>query len=85
MPDIDVTFIHPTTGEPLEATIDDGMTPSQLVVDLLHENFIPPDPQGYAIGVKGGRDRLPDERPVSEAGVVAGSKLLVIPQTDAGK
>jgi hypothetical protein len=84
MADIEVTFIHPTTNEPLEATIDDGMTPSQIVVDLINEKFIPADPQGYAIGVKGGQDRLPNDRPVAQAGITTGSKLLVIPQTDAG-
>ena len=38
---INVTFLHPTNGQDMEVAIDDNMTASAVINELLACNFIP--------------------------------------------
>ena len=83
MADVKVNFMHPTDGRLISVTVDDTMTANEAIGELLSNDFIAPNPQGYNLAIKGGA-QLRSEQSFAEAGVSDGTSLRVIPATDAG-
>lgn len=83
MADITVNFIHPTDGKRLTVTIDDTMTASEAIGQLLLNNFITSHPDGYQLSVKGGAI-IPNNYTFNQAGVANGIDINIIPATNAG-
>lgn len=83
MADITVNFIHPTDGKRVTVTVDDTMTASEAVGQLLANNFIAPHPDGYQLSVKGGAI-IPNNQSFNQAGVKEGTDVNIIPATNAG-
>jgi hypothetical protein len=83
MADVRVNFIHPTDGRLMTVVLDDTMTGAEVVGELIANDFIPPDSQGYELAIKGGSP-IPGDRTLAQAGVMEGTAIRVIPATDAG-
>lgn len=83
MADVKVNFMHPTDGRVITVTLDDTMTTQDAISELISNNFINPDPQGYNLAIKGG-ERLQPNQTFSDAGIKDDTTLRVIPATDAG-
>jgi len=84
MADVDISFMHPTDGRLLNVQLDDTITAQEAIAELISENFIPSDAQGYALAIKGG-NMIDTNQSLQDAHVQNGMVLRVIPQTDAGK
>jgi len=80
---VKVNFMHPTDGRVVTVTLDNSMTAQEAISELISNNFIVPNPQGYNLAIKGGA-RLEQNRTFADAGVKDGDTLRVIPATDAG-
>lgn len=83
MPDIKVTFVHPTDGRNVSVALDDTITAGDAINELINAEFILSSPAGYCLGKKGG-DRLSNDGELAASGVKDGDMLNVIPNTDAG-
>ncbi|MFH1113036.1 MAG: hypothetical protein V1792_03865 [Pseudomonadota bacterium] len=83
METIKVSFMHPTDGRLLSANIDGTMTAGDAIEELIGNDFIARNPQGYNLAIKGGAQLNADQSFV-EAGVQEGAVLRIIPATDAG-
>ncbi len=83
MADITVKFMHPTDGRLVDVDMDDGMTPVEVVSELIQGGFINSNPQGYNLAKKGGA-QLNDQCSFTYAGVGNNDVVRVIPATDAG-
>lgn len=83
MADVKVHFMHPTDGRVVSVTVDDTMTAQEAIGELLSNDFIAPNPQGYNLAIKGGAQLQTDES-FADAKVTDGTTLRVIPATDAG-
>jgi hypothetical protein len=84
MAELDVNFMHPTDGRLGSGQFDDTMTAQDVIAELVANNFIPHDDQGYALAIKGG-NMLDTNQSFRDAHVKNGDILRVIPQTDAGR
>jgi hypothetical protein len=80
---IKVDFIHPTDGRKVTVTVDNTMTAQEAINELISNNFIKPNPQGYNLTIKGGA-QLRQDQTLDDAGVKDGDALRVDPATDAG-
>ena len=83
MAEIKVNFLHPTDGRIITVDVDDTMTASEAIAELLSANFIPTYQQGYNLAIKGGA-QLGQSQSFSEAEVKTGDTIRIIPATDAG-
>jgi hypothetical protein len=83
MTDLHVKIVHPTDGRVVDVTVDETMTSSELLNELVEHQFIMASEQGYTVAIKGG-NRLVFDEGLREAGVIDGAVLRVIPATDAG-
>ena len=83
MADVKVNFVHPTDGRRMTVTLDDTMTAAEVVGELIANDFVPTDHQGYDLAIKGGRQLRSDET-LAAAEVKDGTNLNVLPATDAG-
>ena len=83
MADVKVNFMHPTDGRFLTVTVDNTMTAQEAIAELIANSFIPQNPQGYGLGIKGGALLQPNQS-FADAGVRDDTVLRVIPSTDAG-
>jgi len=59
------------------------MTAQEAINELISNDFINPNPQGYNLAIKGGA-QLQQNQTMADAGVKDGDTLRVIPATDAG-
>jgi hypothetical protein len=84
MADIKVKVMHPTDGRVVDVNVDEAMTAQEMVSELVSNNFITANPQGYNLAIKGG-NQLTAEQSLRDAGVTDGTVLRVIPATDAGR
>jgi hypothetical protein len=85
MSDVKVNFMHPTDGRIVTVTMDNSMTTQEAIGELISNNFIPSNPQGYNLAPKGdGRPQLQPSETFAQAGIKDGDTLRVIPATDAG-
>ncbi|MFN0201014.1 MAG: EsaB/YukD family protein [Bacteroidia bacterium] len=83
MPEINVSFVHPTDGRVVSVTMDNSMTGQEVIPELIAANFIPPSAQGYMLAIKGGA-QIQNAQTLAAAGVKEGDTIRVIPATDAG-
>lgn len=83
MPDIKVKFMHPIDGGTTEVEMDDAVTASEAIENLVGAGFINANPQGYKLAKKGGAD-LDARQTFAAAGVREGDVIRIIPATDAG-
>lgn len=83
MGEIKVDFLHPTDGRIITVDVDDTMTASEAIAELLSADFIPSNPQGYNLAVKGGA-QLQQSQSFGEAGVKTGNTVRILPAIDAG-
>lgn len=83
MADVKVNFMHPTDGRVVTVTLDNSMTAQEAISELISNEFINPNPQGYNLAIKGGA-QLQQNQSFANAGVKDGDTLRVIPATDAG-
>ena len=83
MADVKVNFQHPTDGRLVTVTCDSTMTDQEAIAELIANDFISPNPQGYNLAVKGGTQLQPNQT-FADAGVNDVDTLRVIPATDAG-
>lgn len=80
---INIRFLNPWDGAPLSVELDRDMTATDAIAELLKAGFIPPNPEGYKIAIKGGREINSNES-FRTADVADGATLRVVPPTDAG-
>jgi hypothetical protein len=85
MPDVNVNFMHPTDGRVMTVTVDDTMTAEEAIGELLANNFVPPHGQGYQLSVVESGNIISGSQSLGEAGVKHGSKIKVLPITEAGR
>jgi len=83
MADIRVNFLHPTDGRILTVTLDETMTADEVIGELIANDFIAPNPQGYNLTIKGGK-ALASGETFLEADTKDDDTIRVIPATDAG-
>jgi len=83
MAEIKLNFLHPTDGRILTVDVDDTMTALEAIGELLSANFIPSNPDGYKLAIKGGQDILSNQS-FGSTGARNGDTIRVLPQTDAG-
>lgn len=83
MSDIQIRFMHPTDGRIITVTLDDTMTTQEVISELITNDFVSPNPQGYNLAIKGGA-QLQAESTLNSGGVRDGDTLRIIPATDAG-
>jgi hypothetical protein len=84
MPDVNVNFQHPTDGRVITVEVDDTMTGQEAVGELLANNFVPPHSQGYGLVVSDSGTIIGGPQTLAEAGVKNGTKITIIPNTEAG-
>jgi hypothetical protein len=82
MGDIDVSFVHPEHGRIMAVTLDDSMTVTEAVGELLANSFLPSHPSGYKLSKTG--NILRGDQTFAEAGITAGSSIHIFPTTEAG-
>jgi hypothetical protein len=83
MPSIKVNFLHPTDGRLVTVTLDTSMTAVEAINELISNDFINPNPQGYNLAIKGGAQLQPNATFESQ-NVKDSDYIRVIPATDAG-
>lgn len=83
MADVKVQFMHPTDSGIITVTLDNMMTTQEVISELITNDFVPTNPQGYNLSLKGGA-QLQASETLESSGVVDGDVLRVIPATDAG-
>lgn len=83
---INVTFLHPTNGNPMEVEIDDTLSASAMINELIAANFIPDNTAngGYKLLIKDTNTEIGGSETAASAGAPDGAVIRVIPQTDAG-
>lgn len=83
MADVKVHFYHPTDGRTLTVDLDDTITSQEAIAELIASDFIPANPQGYNLAVKGGV-QLQRNQTFLDANITSEANLRIIPATDAG-
>lgn len=82
---INVTFLHPTNGQDMEVEIDDSMTATALINELIASNFIPNSSRGgYKLLIKDKQVEIGGSQTAASGGARDGSIIRVIAITDAG-
>ena len=82
---INVTFLNPTTDQSMEVQVDDSMTATAVLNELISSGFIPDNAAqgGYSLLVKTTQKQISGSQTLAEGGAVSGSPIRVIPATDA--
>lgn len=83
MADVSVNFMHPTDGRVISVTVDNSMTGQEAIGELIANEFIPVNSDGYSLAIKGGRE-LQNNQTLVEGGVKDNDTIRVLPATDAG-
>ena len=83
---INVTFLHPTNGQDMEVEIDDTLTATSVINELMAANFIPDNSArgGYKLLIKDTQTEIGGGQTVASGGAKDGSTIRVIGATDAG-
>lgn len=81
--DLDINFMHPTDGRIISVTMDGSMTGSEVIGELIANDFIPPSSEGYGLAVKGGF-MLDNYKSFIDNKIINNSIIRVLPATDAG-
>lgn len=81
---INVTFRHPSTGATASVEVDDSMTCQEVVDQLIKGNFLNTGDYGLAIYKGGELHSLASGETLATVGVLNDTKVVVVPNTDAG-
>ena len=83
---INVTFLHPTNGQDMEVEIDDSLTATAIINELIASNFIPDNSSrgGYKLLIKDTQTEIGGSQTAASGGAHDGSVIRVIGATDAG-
>lgn len=82
---INVTFLHPTNGQDMEVEIDDSLTASAVINELIAANFISASSHGgYKLLIKDSQTEIGGSQTMASGGAVDGGMVRVIAATDAG-
>jgi hypothetical protein len=84
MPDVDVSFMHPTDGRVMSALVEAEMTAQEVIDELLASDFIPAHGHGYQLSIIESGNIIGGEQTLAGAGVRGSSKIRVLPVTEAG-
>lgn len=82
MPDINVKFVHPTDGRVITVTVDNTMTATEAIGELLANNFIVPHQSGYELAAGG--NIISGNRTFADARVEDGGVIKILTATEAG-
>ena len=84
---INVTFLHPTNGQDMEVEIDDTMSATAAINELIATNFIPDNSSrgGYTLFIKDSQKEISGSQTFASGGAKDGSVVRVVGATDAGK
>ncbi|MCP4442305.1 MAG: hypothetical protein GY810_25640 [Aureispira sp.] len=52
MTEINLNFMHPTYGTTFNADIDSSFTVEEMITNLLHSGFLPPNDEGYQLALR---------------------------------
>ena len=80
-PQIDI--MHPTDGRILTVTVNASITAQEIISELISNNFISNNSEGYCLAIQGGK-QLQGNESLKEAWVRPGDVIRVIPSTSAG-
>lgn len=80
MAEIDVTFMHPTDGSTIDVRIDDTMTVSEIINELVNVGFIQRISSEYDLSIKGGT-AISDNQTLRNGGTVDKCTIRVVPAT----
>lgn len=83
MADRAVKIMLPVDGRVLTVDLDDTMTTTEVIAELLAGDQLQPNPHGYQMGRKGG-DLLNRDATIASLNLGTDDVLRVIPATDAG-
>jgi len=83
MADLSVNFMHPQDGKVISVTVDNTMKAQEAIAELIANNFMSANPDGYNLAIKGGA-QLDNNKTLAEGGVKDNDTLRVLPATDAG-
>ncbi len=81
MTELNLNLVHPTDGRVISVTLDNSMTPNEIIGELISHKFI--DANSYSIGVKGGLI-LDLDKSIIQSGVNNNDTLRIIPSVCAG-
>lgn len=83
---INVTFLHPTNGQDMEVEIDDSMTASAVINELIACNFIPDNSElgGYRLLIKNSQIEIGGSQTVASGKAKDGGIIRIIATTEAG-
>lgn len=83
---INVTFLHPTNGQDMEVAIDDNMTASAVINELLACNFIPDNSElgGYRLFIKSSKIEIGGSQTIASGKAKDGDFIRIIAATEAG-
>jgi hypothetical protein len=84
MADIQIKIMHPTDGRIVDVNVDETITAEETIAQLISNSFIPANPQGYLLAIKGGNEFSPGQT-LRDGGAATGTVLRVVPATDAGE
>jgi len=85
MAEISVNFINPTDHGAMTVTIDDAMSAEEIIGNLLANNFMQPDPDGYKLAIVDTEKKMiQPEQTLAEVGARNGSRIRVLASTQAG-
>ena len=84
MSDIAVRIMLPIDGRILTVDLDDTMTTSEVIAELLANGHLQPNPHGYLMGVKGREAMLNRDDAIGRLGLTSDDVLRILPATDAG-
>ena len=83
MAELNISFVHPTDGRVVTASLDASLTAQEIIGELVANSFIKHSEHGYNLAIKGG-NRLRNHQTLAEANVEQNATLRIIPATDAG-
>ena len=75
--------MHPQDGKVISVTVDNTMKAQEAIAELIANNFMSANPDGYNLAIKGGA-QLDNNKTLAEGGVKDNDTLRVLPATDAG-
>lgn len=83
---INATFLYPTNGKDIEVEIDEDLTASAMINELIAANFIPDNASlgGYKLLIKDTQTEIGDSQTAASGGAKDGSVIRIIGATRDG-
>lgn len=81
--EIKIQILHPTDGRIITIELDNSYTSSEIITELIENNFLSSSLGGYRIAIKGGNS-LDINSTLRDLNIKNGTILRIVPATDAG-